>query len=364
MSQKRELSYLDDSWSDLDSWKIAARKRVNELLSFNPPEAPQSPETKSIEDCGTYIHERVEFNTSAITRIKASVLVPKNDAKHHPAVVALHDHGGYYYYGREKIMDNTKNSQSLDEIRQLEYEGHSWTNELVKQGYLVLIIDGFYFGDRKLDYDAISDEIKDVLGNPLKNLEKGSDEYIVAFNLMCIQFETLLIKHILAAGATWAGILSHDDRSSVDYLVSRDDVDPSRIACMGLSLGGFRSALLSATDSRIKCAVVTGWMPTMQSLLFDHLRDHTFMIYIPGLTKYMELPDLVSLSAPNHLFVQQCTHDTLYTKDGMEEACEIIQKNYTKAGVPNNFKYKFYEVPHKLSLTMQKEAFTWINQHL
>lgn len=363
-SQKRELSYLNDSWTDLESWKTEARRRLDELLSYDPPKAALSPKTVRVEDFGEYVREEIEFNTSALTRIKASVLVPKNGEKQHPAVVAIHDHGGFYYYSREKIMENTESSPILDEFKRREYDGYSWADELTKRGYLVLVIEGFYFGGRKLQYEAISDEIKEAFGKPLKDLIKGSDEYISAFNKMCNTHESLLVKHILAAGATWPGILSHDDRASVSYLFSRADVDSSRIACMGLSIGGFRSALLNATDSRIKCAVVAGWMTTMQSLLFDHLRNHTFMVYIPGLVKYMELPDLVSLNAPNYLFVQQCLHDALYTKEGMEEACNIIQKVYSKAGCSNRFKYAFYENPHRLTKTMQEEAFLWLAEHL
>ena len=365
LSQKRNMSYLNDSWTDFNNWKTTAKAKALELLSYDPPKTDLSPQTIHSEDCGHFIQEEVSFNISALTRIEATVLVPKNGAKLHPAVVAIHDHGGFYYFGREKILENNiKNpikSEVLNEFKQTIYAGRSWANELALRGYLVLIIDAFFFGKRRIDFDTVSEDILNSFGNPLKGLKKGSDSYITAFNTLCQGYERLLVKHIFTAGATWPGILAYDDRVSVDYLMTRDDVDPSRIGCCGLSIGGFRSALLAALDSRVKCGVVAGWMPTMKSLLYDHLRNHTYMVYIPGLAKYMELPDLVSLTAPNHLFVQQCSQDALYTPEGMQEACDIIQKVYKKAGVPDNFKYKFYDTPHVFSLDMQEEAFSWFD---
>ena len=41
--------------------------------------------------------------------------------------------------------------------------------------------------------------------------------------------ETLTAKTIFISGTTWPGILFQDDRASVDYLLTRPEVDPDRI---------------------------------------------------------------------------------------------------------------------------------------
>jgi dipeptidyl aminopeptidase/acylaminoacyl peptidase len=64
---------------------------------------------------------------------------------------------------------------------------------------------------------------------------------------------------MIDAGITWAGVLAWDDIRSVDYLVTRPEVDPKRIACTGLSVGGFRTNFLAGLDPRIKAACVAGW---------------------------------------------------------------------------------------------------------
>jgi len=359
-----ELSFLHDKWSDIEAWRTTAREKVRDLLSYDPPKASLNPATISRTDMGGYIREEVEFNVSALSRISGTLLIPKQGKAPFPAVVALHDHGGYYYHGREKLLDTPDEPEILRAFKEELYEGVSWATEIVKEGYVVLIIDAFYFGERRVDYDSLSDEIKALYGDPLKGLEKDSEAYIKAFNEMSQKYEAILIKHILTAGATWAGIMAHDDRVSVDYLLTRPEVDPKRIGCAGLSLGGYRAALLAGTDPRISCAVVTGWMPSYQSLLHSHLRDHTYMVYIPGLLRHMEFPDILSTFAPNPLFVQQCRKDSLYPEAGMQEAADRLEAVYQKAGTPERFQYAFYDCPHCFGQKMQKEAFAWLREHL
>ena len=47
-----------------------------------------------------------------------------------------------------------------------------------------------------------------------------------------------------------------DNRQVLDYLVTRPEVDPNRLGCLGLSIGGLKASLLAAVDPRIKCAVL------------------------------------------------------------------------------------------------------------
>jgi hypothetical protein len=74
-----------------------------------------------------------------------------------------------------------------------------------------------------------------------------------------------------------------DDLRSVDYLASRPDVDPDRLGCCGLSVGGFRSAHLAGLDLRLKVAVVVGWMCSYPTMLKSHLTSIGFWATVPGL---------------------------------------------------------------------------------
>src|SRR5690606_35092456 len=121
----------------------------------------------------------------------------------------------------------------------------------------------------------------------LQDLEQGTMDPINAYNKACGFMETVVVRHLLAAGLTWPGIMAFDDRASIDYLLTRKEIDPKRIGCCGLSLGGFRSVLMAGLDPRIRCAVVSGFMTSFGDELHQHFRHQSFPIYIPGLLRHM-----------------------------------------------------------------------------
>jgi dienelactone hydrolase len=155
-----------------------------------------------------------------------------------------------------------------------------------------------------------------------------------------------------------------DDIRSVDYLASRPEVDPDRIGCCGLSVGGFRSAHLAGLDSRIKAAVVVGWMSTYESMLQNKLTSIGFMKVVPGLYQYMDLPDVVSMTAPGGLMIIHGTRDQLFTNDGVQAAFDKIAAVYKKAGVPDRFQGVTYDGPHEFNAQMQEQAFAWLDRWL
>lgn len=362
-STTQELSYLSGKWADVEQWKAMARAKIVELLSYFPEDAPLHPQTLEVRVKDGYRQEEIEFNTARNVRVKGTLLIPEGGGKF-PAIVALHDHGGFYYYGREKIVEQADEPDILKKHKLDSYGGRSWANEAAKRGYVVLAIDGFYFGSRKLDMEQIAEEVIQPYVSSLKMNPAGSDSNIELVNTICGQLEYLLVRHIFMSGATWPGILLHDDRKSIDYLQTREEVDNEKIGCCGLSVGGFRSVHLAALDSRVKCCTVAGWMPTFQSLLFNRLRFHTYMVYVPGLPAHMDLPDVASLAAPNPLFIQQCSRDALYNLDGMKQACQSIGDVYTRLNIGERFLSTFYDNKHEFNLQMQEDAFDWFDRWL
>src|SRR5207248_10244908 len=96
-----------------------------------------------------YIREKVLFNTTPDLRIPAYVLIPKGLTRPAPAIVALHDHGGFYFWGKEKIVEVEDEHPSLAEFKRRGYSGRSIASELARRGYVVIVIDMFYWGERR-----------------------------------------------------------------------------------------------------------------------------------------------------------------------------------------------------------------------
>ncbi len=361
------LSFLEPRWKTLEAWKDAARPVFKRQLSYDPKPLPLQADVLSREERDGFTVEAVRIKATPAYDIPAWVLVPTQRRGRLPGVVALHCHSGQYVYGHEKALSSPQDPPRLVEFRERQY-GRPYAELLARRGFVVLVIDAFYFGSRRLKVEGINpalapSDLRDALAQ-LARQTPGTPEWLAAVNTCCGRYETLTAKTIFAAGATWPGILAWDDARSVDYLASRPEVDARRLGCLGLSLGGLRSAHLMATDSRIKAACVAGWMPVFGQLLRNHIRNHTWMAYIPGLYSSLDFPDAAALIAPGALLVQQCGQDRLYPRSAMQAAIDKLESIYKKAGIPERFKGVFHDQPHSFRPQMQDEAFAWLERWL
>ncbi len=350
------LSFLNSRFKNLKRWKQTAREKFFELLHYSPPRCDPAAKTVERIDRGDHVREKIYFNTTPSIRVPAYLLVPKGARKKLPAIVALHDHGGFYLWGKEKLVETDDEAPALKNWRTTYYGGNSLASVLVRMGYVVLVIDMFYWGERRM---LMPDDPADWRERPADI----SRERIAAFNQRASQNEQLVGRTIFAAGFTWAGVMFWDDIRSVDYLLTRPEVDAQRIGCVGLSVGGLRAANLAALDSRIKAAVAVGWMASFPAQLQRHIRNtigHTKIV--PGLYRFMDYPDVASLAMPSALLVINGSKDGLFEPGGVAASFDKLARCYKKAGIPDRIKTSLYDAPHEFNGDMQQEAWAWLKR--
>ncbi|MEM2145480.1 MAG: hypothetical protein QW279_08960 [Candidatus Jordarchaeaceae archaeon] len=346
----------------MDIWRTRARAKVFELLAFDPPSIPLNATIDARYEVDGVVSEEISYDMPYGPRTRGFFLYPKDRKRGEklPAVIALHDHGGFKYFGKEKITAIPNEPPILCDFKSECYGGRSWATELSKRGFAVLVVDAFLFGSRKIPVESLNEDFQ----RRFKDFELGSREYIMEYNRLAAELEHIIAKTVFAAGSTWPGIFTYEDRRSIDYLLTRPEVDPSRIGCGGLSGGGLRTIFLAGLDSRIKCAVCIGFMSTFREMLKNHIKCHTWMLYVPYLSRYLDMPDLISLHAPAPLMVQYNMDDELYTLEGQRKADEKLKQIYAKMGFSNNYYGKFYPGPHKFDVEMQEDAFNWFERWL
>ncbi len=360
------LSFLDPRWRSLDAWKAAARPALLQHLAFDADPLPLRAEAVAREERDGFTVETIRIRASPAYDIPARVLVPHGRVGRMPAVAALHCHGGQYAWGARKLVSGPDDPPALVEYRERLY-GRPYAEILARRGFVVLAIDAFYFGERRLrpetlDAADVPAEARDAFRS-LATLPPGA-ERTAAENRVAGAYEAVVAKTFLASGASWPGLLAWDDRRGIDYLVSRPDVDPARIGCIGLSGGALRAAHLAAADPRVRVACVAAWMTEMGALLPEHARRHTWMAYTPGLRRALDLPDVAALVAPGALLVQQASRDALFPATGMIGAVDKLTRIFAKAGIPERFRGTFHDEPHSFRAAMQDEAFAWLERWL
>jgi dienelactone hydrolase len=176
-----------------------------------------------------------------------------------------------------------------------------------------------------------------------------------------------------------------DVMRTIDYLVTRDDVDPDRIGLTGISKGGMETFLAAAVDPRVAAsAPIIG----VQSFKWG-LENNAFQAraeslggavpnptnamsvrqfydrVAPGLVDLYDGPDMLPLIAPRPLIVLSGTQDPRNAIHGVELAIAAARTAYGAAGAPDHLKYFPANVGHDGGyLPFHDQAMAWIEQWL
>lgn len=157
---------------------------------------------------GPHILYKLSYRGVREQRVPAYLAIPKEKKSEKLPVVVLM-HGWNLFWGKDE-----------DWVQ-------GWISVLTEQGYAVLAPDHFLFGERKI--------------------EGGFDE---GSNRGPYYYRDWMTQSVV------------DLRRGIDYLLTRSDIDPDRIAVLGGSMGGWIGSILTAVEPRIKTSVLI--VPAME----------------------------------------------------------------------------------------------------
>ncbi len=341
--------------------RAAARTRVTACMA--PPSLPDGITAKV---CRSFLHdglavEEIRWQLPYGPPTRAVVLKPTGANGKLPAVLALHDHGRFKFFGREKITQTSPAVHPLVvQHRDDAYEGLAWANELAHRGYVVLVHDAFAFGSRRVRLADVPPELREGLKDDTDDSPAG----VAAYNDWAAEHEHVMAKSLFSAGTTWPGVFAAEDRVALDVLCARPDVDPARVGCGGLSGGGLRTVFLAGLDDRIRCTVCVGMMTTWRDYLLHKSYTHTWMCYVPLLPRDLDYPEILGLRAPRPTLVINARADPFFTRAEMERADGMLGRVYAASGQLETYRCSWYPGHHQFNRAMQAEAFTWFDRWL
>ena len=349
--------------ADFPARRDAARARVLACMAAPPKPAGMAAAvtvTRSSIHDGLAVEE-LEWRLPYGPPTQAWVLKPTGATGRLPAVLALHDHGRFKFFGKEKIAQIGPAVHPLVAVHRADaYEGLAWANELARRGYVVLVHDAFAFGSRKVRLAEVPEHMR----GGVKSDTDESPAGVAAYNDWAADHEHIMAKTLFSAGTTWPGVFAVEDQVALDVLCARGDVDPARVGCAGLSGGGLRAVFLAGLDERIACAVDIGMMSTWRDFALNISYTHTWMCFLPLLPRDVDFPEILGLRAPRPTLVQNTQADPLFTRDGMEDAMGQLAKVYAASGKPEHYRGTWYPGHHQFNRAMQAEAFGWFDRWL
>jgi dienelactone hydrolase len=239
-------------------------------------------------DTATFLREKVVFDGLPGVRVPALVAIPKSGPTRRPVVVLVDGIGGW----KERWWSETSWNR-----------GRILVDSLLSAGFAVAMADAPASGERTFENDFVSAE------SFVRDTAKWD---VMGFaNIM----ETMRL---------------------VDYLVSRADIDSTRIGMLGLSHGGMVTFAVTANNRRIKAAVA-------------------------GLTPMHRIPvallptrHVARVTAPLLMFA--ATNDAWYTREQVDRAF---------AGIAATQKQLvWYEGGHRPPPEYAVAAVQWFRQHI
>jgi dienelactone hydrolase len=241
-----------------------------------------------------YRRETWTFQSRPGLSVYAYYLIPRNLTEPKPGILCLPGHGR----GVDSIVGINEGGALRPWRSWGEYQA-DFALQCVSRGYPVLAIEQLSFGRRR------------------------SEPCLQEFS--CVQDS----MRLLSFGQTMIGFRAWDARRALNLLQTRGEVNPGKLAVMGISGGGAIAFFTAVLDERVGLACVSGYFNTFSSSILGvpHCPDN----FAPGLANLGEMSDLAGLIAPRRLAVESGTLDDIFPIAAFEQAVEDAKCHWSDA---------------------------------
>lgn len=268
---------------------------------------------------GAYLMEVLVLHLNGLEPVPAVFCVSKVAKSRAPCVIYNHAHGGDYDIGKLELTEYRRALQSPP-----------YAEALAAEGYHSFAIDSWNFGERR-----------------------G-------------RTESALFKEMLWNGQVLWGMMVFDTLRATDYVCSRPDVDPSRIASMGLSMGSTMAWWHAALDERVKVCVDICCLTDFHELIrMKGLDLHGIYYYVPGLLKHgFDTVRINSSIAPRAHLALAGDYDSLTPPQGLDHIDRELSQVYASLDAQGNWKLLRYPCGHLETAHMRQAVLSWLANKL
>lgn len=217
-----------------------------------------------------------------LPKVKDCVLHCPDHPGPFPAVLYCHAHGGDHALGRRELTDGAR------------WLSAPYLNDLVARGFAVLCIDMPGFGDRR---------------------SEGS--------------ESALSKAGLWQGRPLFGQMVAQQLAALEWLAAQSQVDPKRIATLGISMGGALAMWTAALAPGVSAAAHLCMFADMRGLIETGAHDrHGPYLTVPGLLQHCDMGDIAALIAPRPQFIGLGEDDPFTPPAARDPALDRVRAGY------------------------------------
>ncbi len=165
-------------------------------------------------------------------------------------------------------------------------------------------------------------------------------------------------------GYTPAGVECLNGIRGIDYLISRPDVDPERIAVTGISGGGAATFWIAPADERVKVAVPVSGMADLMSYVPNRvINGHCDCMFLYNTFEW-PWTRIASLIAPRALLFVNSDNDGIFPMDANQRVINRLERLYSLYGAGDFVDSVVSIGGHAYRQDIRQAAFRFVNMHL
>jgi dienelactone hydrolase len=291
---------------------LPLRKAFCDSIGYPPPgDVPTEPATfDKIGEDGIGIYYRAKIAILPGVHAEGIYIVPKETSGRVPLVISMHGGGGSpevaLFHGGANYHDMVRGG--------------------VKRGYAVFAPQHLFSAD------GFPGDIRNRIDERMR---------LVGTSLTAVEIAKIT--------------------RSLDVILKRPEVDPARVAMVGLSYGGYYALVAPAIDTRIKVSVSSCYYGVQEG---RYERDE---LSVPSDFKFKDRftlfrdSEIVALICPRALEIQAGSKDDVDHREPGKLLAPISESYYTKLGLPERFHYRIFQVGHEFQ---DDSAWEFVKKHL
>ena len=165
-------------------------------------------------------------------------------------------------------------------------------------------------------------------------------------------------------GYTSAGVECWNGVRGIDYLISRADVDPERIAVTGISGGGAATIWIAAADERVKVAVPVSGMADLLSYVPNRvINGHCDCMFLYNTFDWPWVR-IAGLIAPRPMLFANSDNDHIFPMDANDRVINQLERLYSLYGASDKVDAMVSVGGHAYRKDLRESIYRFINIHL
>jgi dienelactone hydrolase len=213
---------------------------------------------------------------------------------------------------------------------------------LVKKGIVVFTIDPIGQGEHTQYYDP-KVNFSSVGYSVIEHCYFGNQCFLSGFSSA---------KHFI-----WDGI------RAIDYMVSRNEIDPARIGVTGFSGGGTITSYLGALDERVKVAIPSSWANASRRQLETKGAQDAEATLVHSVVKGITVEDLLEVRAPKPTLLTFTSRDEYLCLQGAREAYREAKPAFQSFSAGENLQLIEDDSKHWLTPKIREGIYGFFMKH-